>query len=151
MEESLKNINFKEQINAIMGTKDVDLRTYSPLTLAYVGDAVYDLIIRTLVVEHANQSPNNLHKIAVKYVSAKAQCMVVEAIAPMLTEEEESYYRRGKNGKPHSTAKNATVAEYHRATGFEALIGFLYLSGRNERMLELIKTGIEAIDDRLIK
>jgi len=138
MEESL--------INAILTTfpgKKQDIRTYSPLTLAYVGDAVYDLVIRTVVVERANRPANELHRITVKYVSANAQSKIVQALMEELTEEEQSVYRRGKNSKPHTTAKNASVADYMKATGFEAVIGYLYLTDQMPRILELVKTGIE--------
>ena len=138
MEESL--------INAILTTfpgKKQDIRTYSPLTLAYVGDAVYDLVIRTVVVERANRPANELHRITVKYVSANAQSKIVQVLMEELTEEEQSVYRRGKNSKPHTTAKNASVADYMKATGFEAVIGYLYLTDQMPRILELVKTGIE--------
>lgn len=138
MEESL--------INAILTAfpgKKQDIRTYSPLTLAYVGDGVYDLIIRTIVVERANRPANELHRITVKYVSANAQSKIVQALMDDLTEEEQSVYRRGKNSKPHTTAKNASVADYMKATGFEAVIGYLYLTDQMPRILELVKLGIE--------
>lgn len=123
--------------------KQQDVRTYSPLTLAYIGDAVYDLIIRTVVVERANRPANDLHWITVKYVSANAQSRIVQALMEEFTEEEQSVYRRGKNSKPHTTAKNATVADYLKATGFEAVIGYLYLTGRMDRALELVRKGLE--------
>lgn len=133
-------------LQAIQGTfpgKQQDIRTYSPLTLAYVGDAVYDLIIRTVVVQWANRPANDLHRITVKYVSANAQSKIVQALMEDLTEEEQSVYRRGKNSKPHTTAKNASVADYMKATGFEAVVGYLYLTDRIPRILELVKLGIE--------
>lgn len=123
--------------------KHQDVRTYSPLALAYIGDAVYDLIIRTVVVERANRSANELHHITVGYVSAGAQAKIVEALMDSLTEEEQSVYRRGHNSKPHTMAKNASAGEYLKATGFEAVLGYLYLSDRMDRLLELIKKGTE--------
>ena len=148
MEESLKSIDAQEQnlLQAILATfpgKKQDIRTYSPLTLAYVGDGVYDLIIRTVVVERANRPANELHRITVKYVSANAQSKIVQALMDELTEEEQSVYRRGKNSKPHTTAKNASVADYMKATGFEAVIGYLYLTDQMSRILELIRLGID--------
>lgn len=148
MEESVKSSDLQERdmLQAILSTfsgKKQDIRTYSPLTLAYVGDAVYDLIIRTVVVERANRPANELHRITVKYVSANAQCKIVQALMEDLTEEEQSVYRRGKNSKPHTTAKNASVADYMKATGFEAVIGYLYLTDQMPRILELVKSGIE--------
>lgn len=132
-------------LTQIMGTfpgKRPDVRTYSPLALAYIGDAVYDLIIRTVVVERANRSSQELHRITVKYVSAGAQARMVQALADSLTEEERAVYRRGKNSKPHTMAKNASAADYLKATGFEAVIGYLYLTERMDRILELVNMGI---------
>ena len=123
--------------------KEQDIRTYSPLTLAYIGDAVYDLIIRTVVVERANRPANELHRITVRFVSAGAQAAIITALMDLLTEEEKAIYRRGKNAKPHTTAKNATAAEYMKATGLEAVIGYLYLTDQMERALFLVKQGIE--------
>lgn len=123
--------------------KQQDIRTYSPLTLAYIGDAVYDLIIRTVVVGRANRPANDLHHTTVKYVSANAQSKIVQALMEEFTEEEQSIYRRGKNSKPHTTAKNASVTDYLKATGFEAVVGYLYLTGRMGRVLELVKKGLE--------
>ncbi len=139
MEES---VNLLGQIKKLFACADQDIRTYSPLALAYMGDAVYDLVIRTVVVERANRSANQLHRDAVKYVKAKAQAEIIQALLPELTEEEAAVYRRGRNAKPHTTAKNATLAEYKMATGFEALMGYLYLTDRQERMLTLIHKGI---------
>lgn len=142
MEESIKS--FVDSIKAFFPGKEQDIRTYSPLTLAYIGDAIYDLVIRTVVVERANRPNGDLHHITVKYVNAGAQARMIEVLQGRLTEEEQSVYRRGKNSKPHTMAKNATPADYRKATGFEAVMGYLYLKGETERMLELIRTGIEA-------
>jgi len=133
----------EESIRKAFPGKEQDIRTYSPLTLAYVGDGVYDLIIRTVVVHRANRPANELHRITVKYVSANAQSKIIQALMEDLTEEELSVYRRGKNSKPHTTAKNASVADYMKATGFEAVIGYLYLTNQMPRILELVKSGIE--------
>lgn len=142
MEESINS--FVDSIKAFFPGKEQDIRTYSPLTLAYIGDAIYDLVIRTVVVERANRPNGDLHHITVKYVNAGAQAKMIEALQDKLTEEEQTVYRRGKNSKPHTMAKNATPADYRKATGFEAVMGYLYLKGETERMLELIRTGIEA-------
>ena len=136
MEESLKN--FKETFS--LG--DRDLRTYSPLTLAYIGDGIYELVIRSVVVERANRSANDLHKKTTRYVKAPAQSAMIEALLPELTEEEEAVYRRGRNAKSYTTAKNASVADYRRATGFEALMGYLYLKEDYSRIVELVRKGI---------
>ncbi|MCI9436392.1 MAG: ribonuclease III [Lachnospiraceae bacterium] len=130
-------------IAAAFPGKRQDIRTYSGLTLAYIGDVVYDLIIRTTVVEKGNRPVNDLHRITVKHVSAPAQAKMVQALEGQLTEEEKAIFRRGKNSKPHTVAKNASVSDYLKATGFEAVIGYLYLTDDWERILELVKKGIE--------
>jgi ribonuclease-3 family protein len=123
-------------------TKD-QLRTYSPLSFAYIGDAVYELVIRTMVVCRGNMNSNRYHREAIRYVNASAQKDLMEAILPSLTEEEMKIYRRGQNAKPATTAKNQSRRDYHIATGFETLMGYLYLAGRTDRILELIQDGIE--------
>lgn len=133
-----------EMIRGAFPGKRQDIRSYSPLTLAYMGDAVYDLIIRTAVVERANRPANALHHITIKYVSAGAQARIVTALQEQFTEEEQAVYRRGKNAKPHTTAKNASSEDYMKATGFEAVLGWLYLKNDTKRILELVRKGIEA-------
>ena len=149
MEESM-NINPEKPdeslLEAILRTfpgRRQDVRTYSPLALAYIGDAIYDLIIRTVVVERANRPANQLHHITVQYVKASAQALIVQALTEELTEEEQAVYRRGHNSKPRTMAKNASAGDYLKATGFEAVLGYLYLNGRMDRVLELVKRGIE--------
>lgn len=134
----------EESIRETFSVKSQDIRSYSPLTLAYIGDGVYDLIIRTVVVERANRPANVLHHIAVKYVSAVAQAKIAAALQEQFTEEERGVYQRGKNAKPHTTAKNASSGDYMKATGFEAVLGWLYLKNDIGRILELVKRGIEA-------
>lgn len=143
-----KSISFLNLIKGSFDLKEVDIRTYSPLTLAYIGDAVYDLIFRTVVVERGNTAPNKLHQRAIQYVKAPAQALLIEAVMDELTEEELALYKRGKNAKPHTMAKNATMAEYKKATGLEALVGFLYLTDQMERALELIRSGLHKIESR---
>lgn len=140
-----EGINLLEQIRSRFQCRDVDIRTYSPLTMAYIGDAIYDLVIRTVVVERGNRSANDLHRKTTQYVKAGAQAEMIEALSDMLTEEEAGIYRWGRNAKFYTKAKNASVGEYRRATGMEALMGYLYMTGRTERMLELIQEGIRRI------
>ena len=121
---------------------DVDIKTYSPLALAFIGDGIFDLIIRTLVVGTGNTKASQLHKRTSQMVKAPAQSQMVETILPLLTEEEEAVYRRGRNAKSPTMAKNATMAEYRRATGLEALMGYLYLNNQFERIVELMKAAI---------
>lgn len=120
-----------------------DIRAYSPLALAYIGDAVYDLIIRTVVVERGNKAANRLHHDAVRYVNAGAQASVAECLLETLTEEELAVYKRGRNAKSHTAAKNASIEDYRKATGLEALFGYLYLADKMDRILELVITGLE--------
>ncbi|MCM1187456.1 MAG: ribonuclease III [Lachnoclostridium sp.] len=130
------------QIKKCFKCKEQDVRTYSPLTLAYIGDGIYELVIRTVIVERANRSNNDLHKKTIKYVNAGTQAKIAEALSERFTEEEEAVYRRGRNAKSATTAKNASLGDYKKATGLEALLGYLYLTDRMPRVLELIKEGI---------
>lgn len=139
MEESLSLLG---QLKKEFGCKEVDIRTYSPLALAYIGDSIYDVIIRTVVVERGNQSTKKLHRTAVRYVNAGTQARMAESLQEVLTEEEEEVYRRGRNAKSNSTAKNASLADYRKATGMEALLGYLYLQDRMDRAVELVKSGL---------
>ena len=135
---------FLEQIQEVFGWKAKDIRTYSPLALAYIGDGVYELFVRTKVIEeHENMPANKLHKKTVQYVKAHAQADSIDAMLPHLTEDETAVYKRGRNAKSNTTPKNADMADYRKATGFEALIGFLYLSGENERLNELMDIAYE--------
>ena len=113
------------------------------MTLAYIGDAVYEMIVRTILVERGNAPVNVLHKHASKLVKAEAQADAYHRIKEMLSEEEMSVFKRGRNAKSGTMAKNATMVEYRRATGFEALMGYLYLKNDFSRMIELIKIGME--------
>lgn len=121
----------------------VDIRTYSPLTLAFVGDCIYDLVIRTIVVERGNTAPGVLHTKKSSIVKAQAQAAQADALMEELTAEEQAVYRRGRNAHSHSTAKNASSGDYRKATGLEALYGFLYLTDQTDRLLWLIAKGLE--------
>ena len=140
-----ESINLLAKIKQEFECKDVDLRTYSPLTLAFLGDCVYDIIIRTVVVERGNRAPQGLHKKKSYLVNAKTQKELVESIQDLLTQEEADVYRRGRNAKSYTTAKNASVGDYRKATGFEALLGYLYLDDKLDRVLFLVKNGLERI------
>ena len=111
----------------------------SPLTLAYIGDAVFELVIRTAVVRRVNGRLKDMNRRAIEAVSARAQSEMVNVIEPMLTEEEKAVYKRGRNANSPTMAKHASVSEYRRATGLEALMGYLYLKGENRRIAELIR------------
>ena len=145
MEEKLimeDNKDFVGIIRQVLDVKQVDVMSYSPLTLAYIGDDAYDLVIRTYLLGKGNMPVNKLNRMADGLVRAKAQSDMMDVIEPMLDEEEHAVYKRGRNAKSYTKAKNATVADYRRATGFEALMGYLYLQGRYVRMVELIRAGI---------
>lgn len=133
------SINYMKELFHL---KDQDIRSYSPLTLAYIGDGVYELVIRTILVKKGNCPVNRMHKKASSLVKASAQSAIMEKIEDQLTEEEYAVYRRGRNAHSPTMAKHATMADYRRATGFEALIGYLYLREEYMRMLDLIRMGI---------
>ena len=138
-----KSLMLKETFMNEFGLEEQDLRTYSPLTLAYIGDAIFELVVRTVLVERKNTQPEKLHKAATKIVKAETQALMIEALKEDLTDEELAVYKRGRNAKAVTRAKNATMSEYRRATGFEALMGYLYLKGDMERMVKLIHMGVE--------
>ena len=127
------------------GIKDVDIRTYSPLTLAYIGDGIFDIVIRSVVVGKGNTKASQLHKHTSSIVKAHTQAVMIEALEPHLTKDEAVIYRRGRNAKSPTMAKNATMADYRKATGLEALMGYLYLSDDFERVVELTKLGVQLI------
>ena len=116
---------------------------FSPLVLAYIGDAVYELMIRSILVSRGNRPVNKLNKDATSLVKAAAQSEIVKLISDNLSEEEYTVFKRGRNSSPHTMAKNASMTDYKYATGFEALIGFLYLDNRCDRALELVKLGVD--------
>ena len=139
-----EGISLLEKIKLEFSCSKVDVKTYSPLTLAYIGDAIYDLVVKTVVVQRGNRGANGLHKTTSKVVNAVTQAIMAEAVLEELTPEEEAVYRRGRNAKSYTAAKNAPIIDYRKATGFEALLGYLYLSDRMERILEIIKIGLDA-------
>ncbi len=122
-------------------------QSYSPLALAFLGDAEYGLLVRKMLIERANRQAGELHKMAVRYVCAPAQAKGAAAVIPMLSEQEVAVYKRGRNAHTSHTPKGATAAEYGAATGLEALFGFLSLSGETERMHELFDIIIKAIEE----
>ena len=116
----------------------VDIREMNPLSLAFMGDGVLELLVRQHLVERSRLLPGKLHAEAVRYVSARSQFLEMKLLEPMLTEEEHAVFRRGKNANKATVAKHASVEEYRTSTGFECLLGWLYLKGRNERIMELM-------------
>ncbi len=127
-----------------------DAKLLNGLALAYMGDAVYELTIREHLLSKGQTKPNQLHHMATNYVSAKAQASIISVMLEedLLTEEEESFYKRGRNSKINTKAKNTDIHTYLQSTGFEALMGYLYLTKQTERLDELIDWSIEFIDQQ---
>ena len=130
-----------------MNLKDMDPVMYSPLALAYLGDAVYELIIRTKVVNQGNMQVNKMHKKSAELVKAQTQAKMIRLLEGELTEKELTIFKRGRNAKSVTMAKHATMADYRTATGMEALVGYLYLSEQFGRLLELISLGLKKIGE----
>lgn len=143
MEKSI--ISFTESLDETFRLSDKSWSMYSPLTLAYIGDAVYELIIRSIFVKQGNCQAQKLHQKVTACVSAKAQSKMMEALQQELSEEEAAIYRRGRNSKPYTKAKNASLKEYLEATGFESVMGYLYLQKDFARMNELAAKGLKVL------
>ena len=136
----MKNIfNFE-----ILSERDASLK--NPQVLAFIGDAVYSLYIRNLIVLNNDGKSGELHKLSTRFVKAKSQSDTIEKLLPLFTDVENDVFRRGRNYKTQSVAKNSSVQEYHRATGFEAVLGYLYLSGQFERLNQLLEIGVKDED-----
>ncbi|MDC7278688.1 ribonuclease III [Butyrivibrio fibrisolvens] len=135
-----------DYLNEKFNIEPKDIRTYSPLTLAYIGDAIFDVVIRSILVNKGNTAVNKLHQRTSSVVKAPTQAKMAAALMEDFTEEEADWYRRGRNSKPHTKAKNATTMDYLEATGFEAVMGYLYLTGNMDRVCELVNLGIERLE-----
>ena len=146
MEKSV-GFEFDSYMQEVFQMKEVDVHSYSPLTLAYIGDSIYDLIIKSLVINQGNRQVNKLHKETSMYVQASTQSLMMRAMQEELTEEEHAVYKRGRNAKSVSPAKNQSITDYRRATGFEALLGYLYLKKEWKRMLDLVKIGLDSLKE----
>ena len=133
-------------MHEVFQMEEVDINSYSPLTLAYIGDCIYDLIIKSLVINKGNKQVNKLHKETSSFVQASTQSLMMRAMQECLTEEEHAVYKRGRNAKSVSPAKNQSITDYRRATGFEALLGYLYLKKEWKRMLDLVKIGLASLE-----
>ena len=145
MEKSI-GFEFVSYMNELFQMEEVDIREYSPLTLAYIGDCVYDLVIRSLVINAGNKQVNKLHQETSSFVQASTQSLMMRTMQEHLTEEEHAVYKRGRNAKSVSPAKNQSITDYRRATGFEALLGYLYLKKDYKRMLDLVKIGLDSLE-----
>ena len=122
-----------------------DPKMLGALTLAYIGDTVYELYNRLLTVSNGDRPVEKLHRESISRAKAVTQSKIVDVLLEDLTEEEQSVYRRGRNANVNTKAKNASAVEYHRATGLEAVVGYLYLKGEKERLESLLKKGFEAL------
>ena len=143
MEESLTQ-NLTESIKNVLGLKEISPAQLSPLVLAYIGDSIFDLVIKTYLLDtKGNMQVNKLNRLASNIVKAQSQSERIGIIEPLLSPAEEAVYKRGRNAKSYTSAKNASISDYRRATGFEALMGYLYLEGEYERMIQLIKAGLD--------
>lgn len=123
--------------------KPMDVMNLQPLVLAYVGDAVYEVYIRTMLVINNKTNVNMLHKMSVNYVKAKAQSDIVHKLSEKLTPDEQDVVRRGRNAKSVTVPKHAEITDYRYSTGYEALIGYLYLMNNTERLMEILKLSVD--------
>jgi len=128
--------------------QEIKLNQYSPLVLAYIGDAVYEMMIRTVIVNEGNMQVNKMHKMSKDLVKASAQAEIYFIIEKLLNEEESNVFKRGRNAKSGTKAKNASLNDYRIATGFEALIGYLYLKKDFKRMTDLVSEGVKGCQSK---
>lgn len=148
MEESIKaGRSFTDCCREKLNLKETDPALYSPLALAYMGDAVYEVIVRAMVMNQGNMQVYKMHKKSAELVKATTQARLIRLLEPELTREEEAVFKRGRNARSATVAKHASVADYRTATGLEALAGYLYLSEQFERLLELISHGLKKIEE----
>ena len=146
MEESI-TMELDSYLCEVFQTEEHDIRSYSPLSLAFIGDCVYDLVIKSLIIRKGNRPVNVMQKDTRRLVQASAQSAMMRVMQEHLTEEEHAFYRRGRNAKSVSPAKNQSITDYRRATGFEALIGYLYLKKNYRRIVDLITTGLVGLEE----
>ena len=146
MEESI-NLDFHDYITEVLNLQEVDADSYSPLVLAFIGDCVYDLVIKSMIISRGNKQVHKLHEETSRFVQASTQSLMMRTMQQHLTEEEHAIYRRGRNAKSVSPAKNQSITDYRRATGFEALLGYLYLKKDYERLMALVKAGLDSLSD----
>lgn len=140
--------NLTTSMKSVLALKGTNPKQLSPLVLAFIGDSIYDLMIKTYVLDRRGNMPvNKMNHITSALVKAETQSKMVGLIEPMLSDEEEAVYKRGRNAKSYTTAKNATVGDYRRATGLEALLGYLYLEEQYERLSELVKAALTEIGE----
>lgn len=149
MEESIKNaIQTEEMILDLSGKRAMDAHSYSPLSLAYIGDSVFDLMVKSRIVSKVNMQTQKYHKKVSQIVKAGTQAMLIERLLAdnVLREDEVDIYKRGRNATTHTKARNASMGEYRKATGFEALLGYLYLSGNLDRLNQIFEQVIRILE-----
>ncbi|MEG0214836.1 MAG: ribonuclease III domain-containing protein [Hungatella sp.] len=146
MEESVKP-DFLAVCKESLKLQNTDPCTYSPLVLAYIGDAVYELLIRTKVINRGSMQVNKMHKRSADLVKAETQASLIKVLEEELTPEELAVFKRGRNAKSTTTAKHATMIDYRMATGFEALTGYLYITEQFERLITLVSHGLDKIGE----
>ena len=139
--------SLREEVLQAFQMEAKDIRTYSPLSLAFLGDAVYSVVIRTIALTKGNRQTKKLHDEVSRLCSAVTQAAIGEAILGELTEEEKAVFRRGHNAHPAHHAKNATMEEYLEATALETLCGYLYLKDETQRMTELLRLGYKKYEE----
>lgn len=139
---------FDDCMKEALHLKQVDVDSCAPLVLAYIGDCVFDLIIKNMVISFGNKHVHQLHEETSSYVQASTQSLMMRTMQQHLTEEEHAVYRRGRNTKSVSPAKNQSITDYRRATGFEALLGFLYLKKEYARLMQLVKIGLDSLEKK---
>ena len=150
MEKSV-DYGFEHYIDGIPGMMQTDPDTASPLVLAYIGDCVFDLIIKLMVAGKGKRQVHKLHEETSHYVHASSQSYMMRFMQEHLNEQEHAVYRRGRNARSVSPAKNQSITDYRRATGFEALIGYLYLKREYRRLTDLVTIGLESLKERDLK
>lgn len=143
---SSNKIDFIEEIKKQFQLEPAEAVSYSPLVLAYLGDCVYEMLLRTVIVCHGNTSVNRLNQKTSYYAKATTQSEIMKYIMNELTEEEIRIFKRGRNAKSVTVAKHASMIDYRIATGFEALIGYLYLKGNYNRLVTLVQSGIRHLE-----
>lgn len=148
MEESV-GFDWESYMREVFDMKEVDINSYSPLTLAYIGDSVFDLVIKSLIINDGNKQVQKLHRETSELVQASSQSKMMRTIQEQLSSEELGIFKRGRNAKSVSPAKNQSITDYRRATGFEALIGYLYLKKDWQRIIDLVKVGMDSMEESI--
>jgi ribonuclease III family protein len=143
----LQKTDFYSEITSQFNIEKKDIRTYSSLALAFLGDGVFEIVVRTIVMAKGNRAPQKLHLDSANIVKAKSQAKISDGIMEMLTDEEKDIYRQGKNANSHTRAKNASLSDYRKATGFETLLGYLYIEGKTDRIINIVKSGINILEE----